>query len=358
MKIKKYRVDSMKEGLAQIKRELGPEAMIIESRKCRRKGFRGFFLPKIIEITAAIDSFDLQSDYRRDSLKEKENKVEADLDQLKNMVAKILVSQEERQLSGDVFFNTWFKFLTANDIDDNLARKMLLDIQNKAAGKEISSEVAVTLIAGKMKEMLLTARISPHTKYITFVGPTGVGKTTTLAKLAAYYTFEEEKDVAIITVDTYRIGAVEQLKTYAGITGIPIEVVLTKDEMKKTIKKFHKKEIVLVDTAGRSLKNTMQISETASYLNQLPSGVVFLVISATTKSQDLKPIAQGFKRLNYSHLIFTKLDETETCGGLLNVCHFTSKPIAYITAGQRVPEDIEIADAGKLVGKILGVVQG
>ncbi len=358
MKIKKYRVDSIKEGLAQIKRELGPEAMIIETRKCRRKGFRGFFLPKVIEITAAVDSFALQSDYKSASIKEKDSKIETDLNQLKSMVAKILTSQEERQLSRDTFFDSWFKLLTANDIDDKLARKMLLDIQNKAAGKNISSEVAATLIAGRMKEMLMTSRISLRTKYITFVGPTGVGKTTTLAKLAAYYTFEEEKDVAIITMDTYRIGAVEQLKTYAGITGIPIEVVLNKDEMEKTIKKFQKKEIILVDTAGRSSKNTMQISETASYLNQLPSGAVFLVVSATTKPQDLKPIAQGFKRLNYNHLIFTKLDETETYGGLLNMCYFTSKPIAYVTTGQRVPEDIENADAGKLVGKILGVAKG
>lgn len=147
------------------------------------------------------------------------------------------------------------------------------------------------------------------------------------------------------------------MKTYAGITGIPVEVVFTPEEMKGTVEKFKDKDIVLVDTAGRSSKSAVQISETGSFLNCLPTGAgaVFLVVSATTKPRDLKKIAQGYKRLDYDYLVFTKMDETETYGVLLNMCHFTGLPIVYITTGQSVPEDIEASDAGKLANMVLGV---
>jgi flagellar biosynthesis protein FlhF len=355
VKIKKYRATNVKDGLAQVRKELGPDALIIESKKIRQGGLRGLFLPKKVEITAALDSVESAQEKEVFHVIAENTRVEEELDQLKHMVGKLLGRQEKMINGESPYFREWLQKLVDNDVDSELAGEILLDLQRMTGGKDISPDVLSILVSSKVKDMLETAEIPQDTKYISFVGPTGVGKTTTLAKLAAHYSFDRQKKVGIITVDTYRIGAVEQLKTYAAITGIPVEVVFSREDMQSAIRKFAHKEIVLVDTAGRSVKNTMKISETASYLNLLPAGATFLVVSATTKSRDLKRIAQGFKRLNYNYIVFTKLDETETCGSLLNMCYFTSLPLVYITTGQDVPEDIEAADAGMLGNMILGV---
>ncbi|UNC91762.1 flagellar biosynthesis protein FlhF [Candidatus Contubernalis alkaliaceticus] len=358
MKIKKYRALTMQEGLAQVKRELGPDAVIIESKKVRQKGIKGFFVGKGIEITAAIDTFVLPHDntLERETISSN-SRMEQEMYYLKGMMNRLLKQQEKSQVEGSSSYNSWLKRLVDNDLDSEIARDLLAGIQESAQDKDVSLEMLEILITNKIKDMLVTSEVPGKIKYISFVGPTGVGKTTTLAKLAAYHTFEEQKKVGIITVDTYRIGAVEQLKAYAGITGIPVEVVFTSEEMKETIEKFKDKDIVLVDTAGRSSKSVVQLSETASFLNCLPkgAGAVFLVVSATTKPRDLKRIAQGYKRLGYNYLVFTKMDETETYGVLFNMCCYTGMPIVYITTGQNVPEDIEASDDGKLANMVMGV---
>ena len=199
-----------------------------------------------------------------------------------------------------------------------------------------------------------TNTIPPKVKYISFVGTTGVGKTTTLAKLAANFAFQQGKKTAIITVDTYRLGAVEQLKTYTEITGIPLDVIYNLSEMQRAVEKYRDFDVILIDTAGRSAKNFLHIAEAAQYINCISGGVVFLVISATTKLRDIDKIAEAFKRVNYTSLILTKLDETETYGTILNICRLTSLPITYVTTGQSVPEDIEPVDVSRLAAMVLG----
>ncbi|MDO9574333.1 MAG: hypothetical protein Q7I94_04990 [Candidatus Contubernalis sp.] len=184
MKIKKYRALSMQEGLAQIKKELGPEAVIIESKKVRQKGLKGLFLPKAIEITAAIDTFDLQKDnaLERETVSSN-SRMEQEMHYLKGMMNKLIKQQEKSQLEGSSSYNSWLKRLVNNDLDSEIARNLLSSIQESAQGKDVSQDMLEILITNKIKDMLLTSEVSSKIKYICFVGPTGVGKTTTLAKL-------------------------------------------------------------------------------------------------------------------------------------------------------------------------------
>ncbi|RJX27851.1 MAG: flagellar biosynthesis protein FlhF [Dethiobacter sp.] len=353
MKIKRYRVSSMREGLAQIRKEMGSNAVIIESKKRRQKGLKGFFLPKTMEITAAVDTNgERQEEYKK--MPSGSKNVDDELNELKSMM-QIIISQQENNLpQGSSAFNYWLKRLTDNDVDRDYALEILSGIQTVSEGKNLTAEITEMLVLNRINKTILTKEIHPKAKHISFVGPTGVGKTTTLAKLAANFAFKQGKKVAIITADTYRIGAVEQLKTYTEITGIPLEVVYTLKEMHRAVEKCKEFDFILIDTAGRSAKNSLHIAETAQYINCLSEGIVFLVVSATTKMRDLHKITQAYKRSNYNSLILTKLDETETFGTILNVCRLTALPIAYITTGQNVPDDIEPANASRLADMVLG----
>ena len=175
------------------------------------------------------------------------------------------------------------------------------------------------------------------------VGPTGVGKTTTIAKLAANFALFEGKSVGLITIDTYRIAAVEQLKTYSEIINLPIEVVYTAADLKRAFQKLSDKQLILIDTAGRSQKNKQQIRELKHFFNGRPLNETHLVLSANTKLEDLLETADSFKELGVNRLIFTKLDETNSLSNVIEVAERLRIPLSYVTTGQSVPEDIEVA---------------
>lgn len=189
---------------------------------------------------------------------------------------------------------------------------------------------------------------------VVLVGPTGVGKTTTIAKLAGRLALVEKKRVGLITIDTYRIGAIEQLKTYAEIMNIPFKVVITIKEMEEAIKSMDDCDVVLIDTTGRSSKNTMQISELRAFIQKAEPDYVNMVISATTKNKDIKTILKGYSELEYGSVIITKLDETTVYGSIYNISRNSNKPISFITTGQNVPDDINISTKEELTRFILG----
>lgn len=191
-------------------------------------------------------------------------------------------------------------------------------------------------------------------KKIALIGPTGVGKTTTLAKLAAKFTLEKGVKVAFITADTYRIAAVEQLRTYANILNIPLDVVYSSDEMKKAIYKHHDKHIVFIDTAGRSQHNDEQISELKELFSTDDSIEAHLVMSSTTKHQDNVDVIEKFAVKKIESLIFTKIDEARNIGNIFNIMYqFPEMEISYITNGQNVPDDIHSARAEYLTDRLL-----
>ena len=195
-------------------------------------------------------------------------------------------------------------------------------------------------------------------KRIALIGPTGVGKTTTIAKLAADFLMHYGQRVALVTIDTYRIAAVEQLKVYGEIMDLPVEVVMSPEQLQRVFLRHHDKELILIDTAGRSPKDEPSLKELSAFLHPDFKTENHLVLSATTRESDLDETIRRFRHLRPASLLFTKLDECGTLGTLLNVHIKNNYPLSYLTNGQRVPEDMLLAEPRKVAGLILGQNQG
>ena len=187
---------------------------------------------------------------------------------------------------------------------------------------------------------------------VSFVGPTGVGKTTTIAKLAAELSLNQKKEVALLTLDTYRIAAIEQLKIYSKIIDIPLSIARDKKEFQEALQLYKDKDIVLIDTAGSSRKDEKQMKELMDFLKGDVSVETHLVLSSTDQEDILFSNIKRFYPLSVDRLIFTKLDEANSFGMLFNIAMKTNKAISYFTTGQKVPEDIEVATAEKTIDLI------
>jgi flagellar biosynthesis protein FlhF len=185
-----------------------------------------------------------------------------------------------------------------------------------------------------------------------FLGPTGVGKTTTLAKIAANYSLNHKKKIGLITADTYRIAAVEQLKTYAEILNLPVSVIYTPDEIHEAILEHQDKELILIDTAGRSHKNAEQFSELKMLVAAAEADEVYLVLNSSMGPRACREILNHYSFLKEYKLLFTKLDEALVPGIIINVRYATGRPLSYTTAGQSVPDDIEVANTAQIVKSI------
>jgi flagellar biosynthesis protein FlhF len=192
-------------------------------------------------------------------------------------------------------------------------------------------------------------------KLVALVGPTGVGKTTTIAKLAANFHLRDRRRVGLITVDTYRIAAVEQLRTYADIIDLPMEVVSTPREMRAAASRLAGLDLVLMDTAGRGPRDEVKIQELKSMLAEAGADEVFLVISSVASIASMKKNAERFARVGATALVLTKLDEATGLGNLLPLLRSCKLPLSYVTNGQNVPDDIEPADRRKLARIVLGM---
>ena len=187
------------------------------------------------------------------------------------------------------------------------------------------------------------------------VGPTGVGKTTTIAKLAANFRLKEKRRVGLITVDTYRIAAVEQLRTYADIIDLPMHVVSTPREMRETVERMSHLDLILLDTAGRSPKDEVRIQELKAFLSEARADEVHLVLSSVAAARTLEQTAERFAAVGATALVLTKLDEANGLGNVLPLVRASGLPVSYLTDGQNVPDDIQTADARRLAQMILGV---
>ncbi len=190
-------------------------------------------------------------------------------------------------------------------------------------------------------------------KRVSLIGATGVGKTTTIAKLAAE-AIQSGARVALVTIDTYRIAAVEQLKVYGDIMGLPVEVVLSPEQLQEAFRRHRDKDLILIDTAGRSPQDQLRIEELNEFLGQGAGVENCLVLAATTDERLQQRTLQAFSKLPLSRLIFTKLDETDRCGALINLPTSSNLPLAYLTNGQKVPEDIMLAEAQKVAELVMG----
>jgi flagellar biosynthesis protein FlhF len=246
-----------------------------------------------------------------------------------------------------------------NDVDEEVIEDIVESL--KKQGLEENSNVNEIFVMFR-KEIIrklnqsssITVDDNKKPKVIMFLGPTGVGKTTTLAKIAANFMIREKKKVGLITADTYRIAAVEQLKTYSEIMGAPVTVIYSPSEIKDAIKKNEDADLILIDTPGKSHKNKKHFDEIKDLVASTKADETYLLISASTKMKDCKEILKAYSFIDDYKLIFTKVDETESLGIVLNVVNSTGKRLSYFTTGQSVPDDIEVINVDQLSKKLLG----
>lgn len=383
MLIKRYIVNNMNEAMTRIRYELGKDAIIISQRKIRKPGIKGFFSNKLIEVTAAIENSEKKSDEveelkinplqskvkeilenknievlenKNKELKQTTNEVKespdlaTELKDMKKMLENLSKGASPLENEEESIVKEIEKFLEKNDFDAEVIDEILVEYKNNYSDTDAPWIDCIKEILSK-KIRLTTQSIEGA---MVLVGPTGVGKTTTIAKLAGRLALIEKRKVGLITIDTYRIGAVEQLKTYAEIMNIPFKVVITIKEMEDAIEALKDCDVILVDTTGRSSKNQMQISELRAFISKVKTDNIHLVISATTKNKDISAITEGFRALNYKNTIITKLDETTVYGSIINIIYKAKTPVSFLTVGQNVPDDIAELSVDKLVKLSLG----
>ncbi|MBD7909829.1 MULTISPECIES: flagellar biosynthesis protein FlhF [Clostridium] len=368
MVIKKYTANNMNEALTRIRHELGKEAVIISQRKIKRPGIKGFFSSKLIEVTAAIENSTLGSSKKAEE-KQSDDLFKESLHNFKRVMSKEIGTKKEtepaenNQLQAEVaemkeLLNKVIKNTDKGEAPEDELLTLIKDIDiDVQFYEELKTKVGDEDISDKFRKVIedeIEISKDELSGNVVFVGPTGVGKTTTIAKLAGKLSLIDKKKVGLITVDTYRIGAVEQLKTYAEIMNIPFKVVITMKEMEEAVESMKDCDIVLIDTTGRSSKNTMQISELRAFVQKANPDSVNLVISATTKNRDIKTILEGYKELEYKSVIITKLDETSVYGCIYNIRKISKQPLRFITTGQNVPDDIKAPTKSDIIRFIFG----
>jgi flagellar biosynthesis protein FlhF len=252
-----------------------------------------------------------------------------------------------------------FTKLVDADVGEDLAQELVERLRRESRGKLGDSVMLQSRIAQMIESDIRSAgpiAITPgRCRVAALVGPTGVGKTTTIAKLAANYRLKEKRRVGLITVDTYRIAAVEQLRTYANIIDLPMQVVSTPKEMHEAVRQMAGMDLVLIDTAGRSPKDEIRLQELKAFISEASADEVHLVLSSVAASRTLHQTAERFAAVGSTALIITKLDEANGLGNLLPVLRISRMPVSYLTNGQNVPDDIEIADSRRLARLILGL---
>jgi len=378
MQIKRFEAQDMNIALRLIKQEFGSEAVILSARNLKReKGVFGLFKKPGVVVTAATDTPHTET-LKKNLVSKiwKPHPDQSDQVGFKDLIKKkSLIKSVRGELGGfnkrfnpfvrrDCIPNTdtkglfiLYQKMLAQGLEERIALELIKKVNNTASSKKILKveELRQCLIPIVEKLGIIADQIKMENgkkKTVAFIGPTGVGKTTTIAKLAAVQALHEKKQVALITLDNYRIAAIAQLKTYANIIGVPIEVASNKKEFKGSLKKLGNRELILIDTAGMSQVNKFQIDELKDFFSNISSIEIHLLLSATTKENDLMDILERFSVMSITSVIFTKLDETTTYGTILNQLFRTKIPISYFTNGQQVPEDIEAATSEKLVDLI------
>lgn len=299
-----------------------------------------------------------------------ESAIEEKLSTLQNLLEKQIGStqEEEKESEGEekkedsnvAFFHLLYKMLLDNEIEETYANQLVEELDGSVK-PDMPIDYLLSVVYQKMvlkfgqTKTIQSAEKGP--KLVYFIGPTGVGKTTTIAKIASRLSVVEKKKIVLLTADTYRIAAAEQLRTYANILEVPFRIIYTPQEIRTAIEDYAAYDYIFVDTSGHSQKNTDQRDDTLALLRAADGQAekeVYLVVSATTKYRDLLNIADTYQKLTDFRLVFTKLDETQCQGNLFNLRLHTDAPMSYVTCGQNVPDDIGEFDAQKTVKLLLG----
>lgn len=313
---------------------------------------------ELLEIKGAVEALKDQEGRNTSILKE--------LDQLKAMLNRLQKQgMPPAQLQLPPTLLELYGDLVANDVDPMIALRLteytqrsLLEQDGEGPVDPEKARLFMRRVIGNFIPVASPIQLDPgQMRVAALVGPTGVGKTTTIAKLAAYAKLELKQKVALLTLDTFRLAAVDQLQQYAQILQVPIHVALTVEDLRSALRFYQDRALVLIDTPGHNPKDTETLDQLRHFLEELPEVETHLVLSATTKPKDLADIAQRFEPLKPTRLIFTKLDETSTYGPILSTLVRVKRPLSYLGTGQEVPQDLELATSRRVADLILPVPQ-
>lgn len=380
MHLKKYQVRTMPEALARVKTELGPDAVIVETRRCRRFGRWGEVR---LEVTAAVDSTpraETRSEPGPAPPRHSDpgprggpspadsaagivalGTIEAlrrELSALRGTVERLAQEREVPRYRQAV--RGLVRRLMGHDLAPELATSIATAVERELSDAALATPPALRDTVRRELARLVPMRDplgEPGRRVLFLVGPTGVGKTTTLAKLAASFVLRGRGPVALITTDTYRIAAIPQLRTYADIISVPLDVAYAPDDLRALVAAHADKALVVIDTPGRSQHNGVQLSELRAFVRAAAPCEVLLTVCCNVRQRDLADVTERFSRVSYDGLIATKLDETRTYGAPLNLAHQIGVPLTYLTTGQNVPQDLEVATAERLCSLLLGEVE-
>ena len=414
MIIKKFQGKTEQEATALAKKELGENAVIMHVRTVKRKGLLKLFKKPYVEVSAALEEeadtsfakmkeavsevakavgkvndmetvtestsdnssvntlkqdvdYSAKQDLAHPSKQDSGN-IEEKLESLHNLlIEKKLIDDRKTELKDietDARSTDFFKLIYNTLIDNEVDEKYVNDIIDEAVKIYKPNSQIDYILANIYQRMVLKfGKVSLITdakkgpKVLFFIGPTGVGKTTTIAKLASKLKVNDKKKIVLLTTDTYRIAAAEQLKTYANILEVPFKVIYSPEELVSAISDFSESDYILIDTAGHAHTNESQKNGTKQFLSCVADEIdkqVYLVLSATTKYRDLKSVCETYAQFTDYSLIFTKLDETVALGNLYNIKLRTGADMSYITVGQDVPDDIEEFSPQNTVKQLLG----
>ncbi len=402
MNIKTFKGKTEEEAMELAKKELGEHAVKMASRKVEPKGVFGkLFGHAAWEVTAAVDEPDVYertiprkpvqqtpevhytpSGNKQELLFEESktekgsNAIEQKLDNLKKLFEEQIREQNQGKAAEETkekpedsgselpdkniaFLRLIFRQLLDNEVEEQYANQIITEIESSLKKETDVSKILANIyqkIVLKLGQTKTLEVVNGKTKYIFFIGPTGVGKTTTIAKLAYSLMEQKKAKVALLAADTYRIAAVDQLRTYAEIMNLPLYVIYSEAELVEYKEELDKYDVILVDTAGRSHRNKEQRDDIERLIHSVPTTAreTYLVLSATTKYRDLVKITEAYSEIAEYRLIFTKLDETGTIGNIFNIKMLTGAPLSYATNGQNVPDDISRMDPQNIARQLLG----
>ena len=407
MIIKTFTAQTETEALELAKKELGPGAIVTKKKENIPHGIMALFKKPTYEITAAVDDSPVKNELSRretarnlfmnnpDIIFEDEDQkketaksqgqfnfsdtaaIEKQLSNLTTMIEKTIgqkdtaveskhgdkkeesKDQDEKQNRNVACIRLIYNQLVDNEVDEKYVNQVISEIEptlkKDAPVENILAAIyqKIVLKLGKTEAIDISGN---RCRYIFFIGPTGVGKTTTIAKIASKLKLEKKLNIALLTADTYRIAAVEQLHSYANILQVPLTVAYNDADISKAREDLKNFDIVLIDTAGRSHRDKDQTDDIERLINAIPPDEreVYLVLSVTTKYRDLISITEAYSQISDYRLIFTKLDESACVGNIFNIRLLTGAPLSYATFGQKVPNDISRFDAQTIAKQLLG----
>ncbi|GGL44014.1 AAA family ATPase [Sporolactobacillus putidus] len=361
MKMKKIIAPTMTQAIEKVKKELGNDAVIFHTKKVKNGRFFNLFKKENIEVLAASDT---EQDFALKTLpKSTENRDEM-LTSLSGKADRLpfrrTMDKVDRLFSGPENIDRFRRRLNEQGLNERHIDEQLKMLVKKwyQSDEKLTEAELVRLLRAQLIQKLDPRRfqspILPN-KYVMLIGPTGVGKTTTIAKLAGRAVLDEGKRVAFITSDTFRVAAIDQLKMYADILDVPIDVAYSEKDFHGLIEKYADFDHVFIDTAGRNFQNKQYVQELARLIDDDRRIGLYLVISATSKYEDINAMIEQFDQLPVDRVIVSKIDETQTYGAIVStLLNHPQKAIAYITNGQNVPDDLQAPNVRELINHMLG----